>query len=335
MITCDEIHAWLAKLWLLFVGDGWRPFTHKCIWIWNSNFKLIPMTEQPCTIPKLELLLLVEDLLLAVAMDPLSGLVVWLSLLLVAEEEEDEGKEDAFVVVEEEEEEEKEEDLDEDEEVPLVQAALDRSPKGFRCAIPPLGADERAARSLCCCGPAAGSLGNPGRPPPPSSTGLHSAPTLAKVSTKTVPSTPAWTAASVSVQTLVSAKTLSSGRRLGGTCWSFDPAVSPVRGVAERTEGAAGSMGMTGRPTDTWWPPSAVRHEGQETGFNLELWTVFDSSAQRIRKDEVFSIIHVPMAYRLILNTHHENIPTVHTVHILFQFLSITHTHIHTLIQRD
>lgn len=167
--------------------------------------------------------------------------------------------------------------------MPLVQAALDSSPKGFLgagaggSAVSLVGTDERAVRSLwpsprvcslcclcclrclcclCCPGQAAGFLGTLGRPPPSASTGLHSAPTLANVSAKTVPSTPACTPVpvSVAVQTAAraSVKTLPSGRRLGRASLSFAPAVSPVRGMAERLKGASGSRGMTARPIDSW-----------------------------------------------------------------------------------
>lgn len=177
-----------------------------------------------------------------------------------------------------------EEDLDDDEEELLVQAALDSSPKGFpnagACSSTVsgnmVGTDEKAVWSLwpiprvcnlCCPSQAAGSLGMLGSASP----GLHSAPTAAQtlvpviipVSAKTLPPTSARTPASLSVQTaaLAPAYTLPSGQVLGpapgspsvpsNPSLSLAPAMSPVPGVAERSEGTAGSRGGTPRLNDS------------------------------------------------------------------------------------
>lgn len=174
--------------------------------------------------------------------------------------------------------------MDDDEEVLLVQAALDSSPKGFpstgacssAVSASMVGSEEKAACSLwscpricslcclCCPSQAAGSLGMLGRSTLSASTGLHSAPTSAQapvpviipVSAKTFPPAPARTPASVSVQTaaLASANTLPLGQALGPASvpsiasLSLAPSLSPVRGMAE---GTAGSRGKTARLIDS------------------------------------------------------------------------------------
>lgn len=221
-------------------------------------------------VPKLELVLLLVELLLTSTGDGVSKLAALLSLLAAGEEEE--GKEDAFVE-EVEDEEEEEEALDDDEEL-MVQAALDSSPKGFpttgACSsvvsVSMVRTDEKAACSLwpsrrvcslCRPSQAAESLGTFGWSPPSASTGRHSAPTPAQapvpliipVSAKTLPPAPARIPASVSVQTSVSAKTLPSGQALGpAPGLTSDPSIAapaPVSGVAERLEGSVGSRGKT------------------------------------------------------------------------------------------
>lgn len=238
---------------------------------------------------KLELLLLLDELLLPSTIEMVSELAALLSLLVAGEEgeeeeEEEEGKEDAFIV---EEEDEEEEALDDDEEI-LVQAALDSSPKGFPTAgacssvvsASMVRTDEKAACSLwpspCVCSlcrpsQAAESLGMLGWSSPSASTGLHSAPTPAQapvpviipVSAKTLPPAPARTPASVSVQTavLASANTLPSGQARGPApglasvpsiaSLSLAPVLSPVPGVAERLEGTVGSRGKTACLSDS------------------------------------------------------------------------------------
>lgn len=235
---------------------------------------------QPCTVPKLELLLPLEELLLTSTRDTVSDLAALLSLLAAGEEgeereeeeEEEEGEEDAFV-----EEEDEEEDLDDDEEELLDQAALDSSPKGFPIAgacssvlsASIVRTDEKAACSLwpspricslcslCPLSQAAESLGMPGWSPPSASTGLHSAPTPAQapvpviipVSAKTLPPAPARTPASVSVHTavLASANTLPSGQALGPA-----PGPASVPSIAS----------LSSAPTPSPVPRVAERLEG-------------------------------------------------------------------------
>lgn len=212
------------------------------------------MTEQPRTVPEVELLLLLEELLLTTTTETLSDLAVSLSVLLAAEEED--GKEDVFVA---EEEEEDEEALDGDEEELLDHAALDSSPKGF----PSTGVSARMEGAACSlwpsprvcrlCGPtkAAGFLGIIDRPPPLASVGLHSAPTSVKVPViilapaKTLPSVPTRTPASVSVQSAAPASenTLPSSI----TALSLAPALTPDQGM-----GTAGSRGRTAHLTFSW-----------------------------------------------------------------------------------
>ena len=167
--------------------------------------------------------------------------------------------------------------MDNDEEELLVQAALDSSAKGFpkvgacssAVSASMVGTDERAGCSLwtgplvctlCFPRQLARSLGSLGSV----STGLHSAPTLAQtlvpviilVSAKTFPPASVRNPASVSVQT---ANILPSGQVLGAVpgplslpCLPLSPTLSPVPGVAERTEGAAGSSDNTPCLTDSW-----------------------------------------------------------------------------------
>lgn len=166
-------------------------------------------------------------------------------------------------------EDEEEEALDEDEEEPLVQEALDNSPEGLGssavCANT-LRTDENAAFCLWASPRArrpsqatARSLATLGRSPP-GPDGLHSAPTSVQVllpvivpaSANTLPSAAAWTPASVSVQTavLASAKTFPSGQAGGLAAASVCSDTAPVPGAAERSEGTAGSAGDTGRLID-------------------------------------------------------------------------------------
>lgn len=240
------------------------------------------MTEEPFTVPKVELLLLLEELLLTITREIFSDAAVCLSLLLAGEEEEEEeeGKEDAFVT-----EGEEEEALDDEEEL-LVQAALDSSPKGFPNAgagsstvsARTVGTDDKAAcflwPTLCVCGPSlvSGPLGMPFRSLLLASPGLHSAPTstqapvpvIIPVSAKTLPPGPARTPASVSAQTAVLApvNTFPSDQVLGPrprslsvpsiTSWSLTSALFPAPGVAERLEGSAGFKSKTARLIDSW-----------------------------------------------------------------------------------